>query len=112
MSFGASRHKMDTDNGANHVYVDVADDGANNNDGDGDDSHLDPDTLAKRDHPSDAEHYRQVVEQHLPRANTKANTNTNVSFRVVHGWWEYHYKYVWRGKVPKSDHCLSLSLNV
>ena len=23
---------MDTDNGANHVYVDVADDGANNND--------------------------------------------------------------------------------
>ena len=24
MSFGASRHKMDTDNGANHVYVDVA----------------------------------------------------------------------------------------
>ena len=78
---------MDTDNGANHVYVDVANDGANNNDvaddgaknndGDGDDSHLDPDTLAKRDHPSDAEHYRQVVEQHLPRANTNTNTNTN-----------------------------------
>ena len=67
---------MDTDNGANHVYVDVADDGANNNDGDGD-CHLDPDTLAKRDHPGDAEHYRQVVEQHLPRANTNTNTNTN-----------------------------------
>ena len=77
MAFRASRHQMDTDNGANHVYVDVADDGANNNDGDGDDRHLDPDTLAKRDHPSDAEHYRQVVEQHLPRANTNTNTNTN-----------------------------------
>ena len=67
---------MDTDNGANHVYVDVANDGANNNDV-ADDCHLDPDTLSKRDHPSDAEHYRQVVEQHLPRANTNTNTNTN-----------------------------------
>ena len=76
MAFRASRHQMDTDNSAKHVYVDGDDDNANNNDGD-DDSHLDPDTLAKRDHPSDAEHYRQVVEQHLPRANTNTNTNTN-----------------------------------
>ena len=74
MSLRASRHQMD--NGANHVYVDVADDGADNNDV-ADDCHLDPDTLSKRDHPSDAEHYRQVVEQHLPRANTNTNTNTN-----------------------------------
>ena len=55
MAFRASRHQMDTDNGAKHVFVVVADDGADNNDG-VDDGHLDPDTLAKRDRPSDAEH--------------------------------------------------------
>jgi len=49
---------------------------------------LDPDTLSKRDHPSDAEHYRQVVEQHGPLARLGALARVDTGRSIMHRPWQ------------------------
>jgi len=45
---------------------------------------LDPDTFSKRDHPGDAEHYRQVVEQHGPLARLGALARVDTGRSIMH----------------------------
>ena len=69
----ASGHQMDTDNGANHVYVDVADDGAKKNDGDGDDDDDDDDGADNYDGDGDDVTW---IQTHLPREITPVMQST------------------------------------